>query len=83
MTVSPDGWNVLMPDIYKEMHRFLHLIENKKVLLLSGTPMKDRPEEISTIMNLILPTNQQLPTGKKFLNKYMENGKIKEDKKDV
>ena len=69
-------------DIYKEMHRFLHLIKNKKVLLLSGTPMKDRPEEISNIMNLILPTNQQLPTGKKFLNEYMENGKIKEDKKE-
>ena len=82
LRLKPTKKNDRSINIYKEMHRFLHLIENKKILLLSGTPMKDRPEEISTIMNLILPTNQQLPTGKKFLNEYMLNGKIKEDKKE-
>ena len=63
-------------DVYGQFHRFLHLIKNSKVLFLSGTPMKDRPDEIASICNLFLPLNKQLPTEKEFLEKYMilENG---------
>ena len=60
-------------DKYKPIHNFLHSIYNKKVILLSGTPMKDQPEEISSVMNLILPKNKQLPTGKAFINTYLNN----------
>jgi len=58
-------------EIYDFMHRFLHIIENKKVLILSGTPIWDRVEEISPILNLILPVNKQLPIGKDFVHKYL------------
>lgn len=58
---------------YEQIHRFLHTIENTKILLMSGTPMKDTPEEISLIMNLILPINLQMPTGKNFIEKFLEN----------
>lgn len=55
---------------YKQFHRFLHVVENCKIILMSGTPMKDAPEEISAVMNLILPLDKQLPTGDNFLERY-------------
>jgi superfamily II DNA or RNA helicase len=57
---------------YKAFHRFLHLVENSKILLLSGTPMYDRIGELPGIMNLILPLDQQLPTGIKFTKEFLE-----------
>lgn len=57
--------------MYDAFHRFLHLIRNRKILLLSGTPMKDTPDEIASIMNLILPLDRQLETGSNFISKYL------------
>lgn len=65
-------------EVYKQFWRLLHLVENCKILLLSGTPMKDGPEEIASVMNLILPENEQLPFGMKgeaFLNEFMTEEK--------
>jgi len=56
--------------LYDSFHRFLHLVKNCKILLMSGTPIKDSIEEISSVMNLILPLDQQLPSEKYFLNQY-------------
>ena len=58
-------------DTYNQFHRFLHNVQNAKILLLSGTPMKDGPEEIATVANLLLPMSEQLPTGEDFINEYM------------
>jgi ribosomal protein S18 acetylase RimI-like enzyme len=73
-------------ETYSQFHRFLHLIQNSKVLLLSGTPMKDRPEEIASIANLLLKGDDQLPTGELFLQEYMkkkgESYTLKPDKTD-
>lgn len=63
--------------IYKQFHRLIHNTNNRKVLLMSGTPMRDDVSEISYIMNLILPIDQQLPVGKEFVEKYID----REDKK--
>jgi len=60
--------------IYEQLHKFLHLIENYKIVLMSGTPMYDSPDEIASIMNLILPLNNQLPIGRSFISEYMRNG---------
>ena len=62
-------------NIYKEIHRFLHNINNKKVILMSGTPMKDRVEEIADVFNLILPITKQLPTSNNFLSTYFYKNK--------
>ena len=51
---------------YKIIFDFLHIIKNSKKLLLSGTPMTDDVTEISSILNLILPKENQLPRGKNF-----------------
>uniref|UniRef100_A0A6C0E1M7 Helicase ATP-binding domain-containing protein n=1 Tax=viral metagenome TaxID=1070528 RepID=A0A6C0E1M7_9ZZZZ len=56
--------------IYNQFHKFLHLIKNSKILLMSGTPMKDTFDEIADIMNLILPLDKQMPTKKDFIKKY-------------
>lgn len=58
-------------DIYNEFFRFLHLMSNRKVLLLSGTPMKDNPSEIVSVMNLILPMNMQFNT-QTFIKDYFD-----------
>jgi len=75
-------------NIYAQFLRFLHVIKDCKILLMSGTPMKDGIEEISSVMNLILPNNQQLPTGEDFITNYFtqdeSNGvfNVKPDKVD-
>lgn len=59
-------------ETYKQFHRFLHIVQNCKVLFLSGTPMKDSPAEIASIANLLLPLHQQFPTEDEFLEEYMD-----------
>lgn len=63
-------------DIYKSFFRFLHVVKNCKVLLMSGTVMKDGPQEIGHVMNLILPFDLQFPPD--FMNKYFENNTFKQ-----
>ena len=57
---------------YRSFHRFLHLVVNSKILMLTGTPMFDRIGELPGLINLILPLDQQLPTGKAFANQYLQ-----------
>lgn len=47
-------------DVYKLFKIFLHLVENCKIILLTGTPIKDTPKEIIDVINLILPPKQQI-----------------------
>lgn len=57
--------------VYDSFHRFLHLIQSRKIILMSGTPMKDGVDEIASVMNLILPQTEQLPqSSKEFLIEY-------------
>ena len=73
-------------NVYDQIHRFLHTIENSKVLLMSGTPMKDQPNEIASILNLILPSTKQMPTGSQFDKEFLEEKNdvkfVKENKVD-
>lgn len=70
--IQDDGDNMDAIEIYNQFHRFLHLVLNCKVLLLSGTPMKDDPSEIASIANLILSMEKQLPIEEDFLKAFME-----------
>ena len=79
--------------IYDEIHRFLHLIENCKIILMSGTPMKDSPVQISSIMNLLLPLDNQFKSEGEFKDEFfneisdnvliMKNEKIPEFKSKI
>lgn len=59
-------------DIYKELHELFHNVSSKRILLLSGTPIKDKVYDIAYLLNLLLPVDQQLPTGKAFLQEYID-----------
>lgn len=48
-------------DKYAIILNFLHTsASNARVLLLSGSPMRDSPNEIVSLMNLVLPRSKQL-----------------------
>lgn len=69
-------------NIYTLIHKFLHKVVNSKILLLSGTPMTDSVDEISSVMNLILSTDEQLPE-QTFTKEYFnEKNLLKESKKE-
>ena len=45
--------------LYSVFHKFLHTVENCKIILLSATPIKDKVSEFASIMNLVLPMSKQ------------------------
>lgn len=57
-------------NVYDEFWRFLHAVKNCKILLMSGTPMKDGVDEIASIMNLILSKNEQMTSGDDFVDEF-------------
>lgn len=57
--------------VYSQLFRLFHTAENLKIIFLTGTPMKDSPEEIASLMNLLLPLDRQLPLGSDFINEYL------------
>ena len=61
---------------YKVIHEFLHSVRGCKIVLMSGTPMRDSASEFAEVMNLILPLDKQLPTGREFDTTFFLDGKI-------
>lgn len=68
-------------NVYNQFHRFLHLIENRKIILMSGTPIKDQLSEIAHVMNLILPLDKQFGTNS-FVKEYFHGSHFKPDKRE-
>jgi len=63
--------------IYSSFHRFLHYVKNCKILLLTGTPIWDQANEISSLMNLIIPLDKQLSSEKDFEEVFFDKeGKL-------
>ncbi len=62
-------------DVYKEINRFLHLVEGCRILLLTATPMKDRSYEIVNLMNLIVPEEESLNPNT-FETEFFQDGKL-------
>jgi len=63
---------------YKRIYDFLHSVENCRTVLLTATPIWDQTFEIASLMNLILPKEDQLSSEKKFMKEYFtEDGKLK------
>jgi hypothetical protein len=53
---------------------FTHMVKNSIIILLTGTPIWDQAYGIASLMNLILPLYQALPTGNKFYKKFFPGG---------
>jgi len=45
---------------YNTLLRFLNILAFKKLLVMSGTPIRDQPDEIIPLLNLVLPKEKQL-----------------------
>jgi hypothetical protein len=70
-------------DIYDNFWKLFHNIDiNCKILLLSGTIMKDSPSEFASVMNLILSTKDQFPLRKNFIDKFFIEEKLSDDGKE-
>lgn len=62
--------------IYNEIQRFITLLPNKRVLLLTGTPVRDKPDDIVPILNLILDEKHKLSRQNFYKEYYDVNGNI-------
>jgi hypothetical protein len=58
--------------VYAQLHRLFHNVRNRKILLLSATPMRDKVNEIADVMNLILPSDRQLEIDSAFNERYVD-----------
>jgi superfamily II DNA or RNA helicase len=67
-------------DVYNTIHRFLHAVRDCKIVLLTATPIKDRPHEFASIINLVLPLDKQLPIGESFMSEYFTDRSIPPEK---
>lgn len=56
--------------VYTQISRLVHGVSNFKLIILTGTPMKDNISEIAAIMNLLLPVSQALPIGNAFVETF-------------
>jgi superfamily II DNA or RNA helicase len=66
--------------VYRQFYRMCHVLTRRKILLMSGTPIKDAPEEFASVMNLILPVSLQFVTDKAFVKRYFDTeGELKPD----
>jgi hypothetical protein len=61
--------------VYNEIHKLCMLTRNRKIIAMTGTPMRDRPEEISSILNLILPIDSQFEGEEEFKNTFLKEKK--------
>lgn len=72
---------------YQQLHRLFHVPKNIKVILSSGTIMTDHPDEIASMLNLLLDKDKQLPVGDDFRSEYLYEkdgiSYIKNAKKDA
>jgi len=48
--------------IYDQLWRISHILSPRKIMLLSATPMINESSEIGPILNLILPSDKQIPS---------------------
>lgn len=48
--------------MYDTYNQFFHSLHNTKLIVMSGTPMRNDASEFARILNLILPADQAIPT---------------------
>jgi len=65
----------VMTPTYASLHRLFHVVTNRKIILMSGTPMRDTVSDLANVMNFILPLEQQLRTGAEFVQRYVDGSR--------
>lgn len=57
---------------YNILYDFVHLLQNRKLLCLTGTPIRDKPQEIAKVLNMVIPVKNKLPVGEDFKKQFLE-----------
>jgi Hom_end-associated Hint/SNF2-related domain len=65
--------DLLNTQMYLFFKEFLRSVTNRKILLLTGTPMNDNANDIALLLNLIVPLEASLPVGKVFDSKCIDS----------
>jgi len=65
-------------NLYDCYRRWAHLIPNKRLLLLTATPMRKEISDITPLLNIMLPLDQQLPIGKRFDKAFLVQTEVVE-----
>lgn len=66
---STDGHSLF---VYTILNDIFHSLTSRRILLLTGTPIRDKPYEIASLMNLLLP-KRACVTGDDFINTYFDD----------
>jgi len=61
---------------YYKLHTLLTQLKNSRILLLTATPIWDKVHDIASLLNLILPEDDQLPVLNKFQSEFFKDGKL-------
>lgn len=58
---------------YQKLYETIHSApKDMRLVIMTATPIYDKPVEIALTMNLLLPLSRQLPTGQEFINMFMD-----------
>lgn len=60
---------------YEQIFRLLHAIPERKLLVMTATPMRDSFLELIPLLNFVLPKSKHLPVGKAFMNEFLKTEK--------
>jgi len=58
--------------VYNILYDFVHGLKTRKLLCLTGTPIRDKPYEIAKVLNMVIPEKDKLPIGEEFRNVYLQ-----------
>ena len=65
--------NLTKETIYNILHNIFHVVERAQVILTTATPMVNSPSELRSLINLILPSNKQIPANFNFDSATLED----------
>ena len=57
---------------YDTILRLLSLLPHKKLIVMTGTPIRDQPDEIVPLLNLILPIEHRIPSRVDFISGFFD-----------
>lgn len=57
---------------YSALDRMLSCLSHKKVLVMTGTPIREEISQIAPLLNLVLPISKRFPSRAEFLSSYFD-----------
>lgn len=64
-------------DFYSRLLNFFTVVKNCRVMLMTGTPIWEKPWELSSLFNLLLSPERRLLSGNNFMKRYFKDGELR------